>query len=178
MQRYSLSSQRTCTVSKPLFKFLRIPLTNLACKMTSTYAYSPFGTLEPCLLTVPTHLPSFFNGIILSVNFLGSPQNTILLWFKTDCFKKLLLAARTLISALCLISGWRTNYGLYVLNGRFIFVVRLSNDCALKNVRAMFLISIWSCLNEYENANLYATGLFIINIYLKLIQWLILFVDR
>ncbi len=150
MQRYSLSSQRTYTVSKPLFRFLRIPLTILASNITSTYAYSPFGTPEACLFTVPTHFPSFFKGIILSVNFLGSAQNTILLWFSTDCFKKLLLAARTLISELCLISGWRTNYGRYVLKGRVIFVVKFRRDCALKNVWAMFLISIWSYLNEYE----------------------------
>lgn len=85
--------------------FFLIPLTILAGKTTSTTADSPSLTTDACLLITATHLPSFFNGIILSVSFLNSPHKTILLWLSTDWLRKFLLAARILISEVCLISG-------------------------------------------------------------------------
>ena len=139
MQRYSFSSTLTYTVMRPLFLFFLIPRMILAARTTSTYFYSPGLTFEGCLLITPTHLPSFLRGIIRSVSFLAYPQNTILLWLRTDYLRNSLLAALMLISAVCLISGWRTNSGCSVLKLNFI---KLSICLACNKVLAMFLMII------------------------------------
>ena len=106
---YSLSSTRTWTCMSPLFLFFLIALTILAGMTMSSSAYYPCGTLQVCLLMIPTHLPYSLSGIIRSVSFLFSAHKTILLWLSTDYLRNFRRIARMFIYAECFIFGWRKN---------------------------------------------------------------------